>query len=75
MARVGKDDDGEGGEGRDGAGPFKYTDCAARGEGVAFDVVSDYEDDEVGDGEEGDDGGVLERVEAAQEGEGDDDEP
>ena len=75
VACVREDDDGEGGECADWAGPFEDPDGAARGECVAFDVVGYDEDDEVGDGEEGDYGGVFERVESAEEGERDDDEP
>ena len=54
VACVGKNHDREGGEGADGAGPLEDSDCTARGDGVAFDVVRDDEDDEVGNGEEGD---------------------
>ncbi|KAJ8113549.1 hypothetical protein OPT61_g4344 [Boeremia exigua] len=75
VARVREDDDREGGKCADRAGPFKDAHCAARGERVALDVVGNDEDDQVGDGEEGDDGGVLERVEAAEEGQRDYNEP
>jgi hypothetical protein len=51
------------------------ADGAPVGERVAFEVVGEDEDNEVGDGEEGDDGGVFEGVEAAEEGEWDDNEP
>ena len=75
VACVCKDDDGEGSECADRAGPFEDPDGAARGESVAFDVVGYDEDDEVGDGEESDYRGVFERVKTAEEGKRDDDEP
>lgn len=73
MTGVREDDDGEAGEGGDDALPAEPVDGAAVREGVAFGVVVDDEDDEVCDGYEGDDGGILETVEAAEEREGNDD--
>jgi hypothetical protein len=75
VACVREDYHREGGECGHGACPGEDAHRAARSEGIAADVVCDDEDDEVGDGEEGDYGGVLEAVEAPEEGEGDDDEP
>ena len=39
MACVREDDDGEGGEGRDGARPFEDSDGTAGGEGVAVEEM------------------------------------
>ena len=75
MTCIGEDDDGEAGEGGDGTRPLEDADGAAGVEGVAFEIVGDDEDDEVGDGEKGDDAGVLERVEPSEERKWDDDEP
>lgn len=75
VACVCEDDDGEGGERGDGTRPLEDADGAPIGERVTFEVVGEDEDNEVGDGEEGDHRGVFERVETAEEGEGDDDEP
>lgn len=76
VARVGEDDDGEGGERGHDAGPFEDAQgrlVVSVGEGVVFREVVDHQDDQVPDGDQGDDRGVLERVQPAQEGEGDDD--
>lgn len=67
MACIGEHYDGESCERRDGALPFQDADMAAVLKGVAFDEVEKHEYDEVADGNKGNDGGVLERVEAAQE--------
>ena len=75
VAGVRKDNDREGSEGADRTGPLEDPDGATRCDGVALDVVRDNQDDQVGDGEEGNDRGVFERVEAAEEGQRDDDEP
>ena len=56
----------------DGALPSDDVDSAALSKGVASGVVVDYQNDEVGDGDEGDEGGVFEAVQTAEDGEGDD---
>ena len=74
MAGVCENDDGDAAEGRDGGFPVHDAQGFGNGGfGVAFDEVREDEDDEVADGDEGDYAGVFEGVEAAEEGEGDDD--
>ena len=75
MAGVGEDDDWEGGQGGEGALWLNCADWTALVLGVACGVVVDDEDDEVADGDKGDDGGVFEGVEASQEGQWDDNQP
>lgn len=73
MARVGKDDYGQGAQRLDRAGPLNDTNILGAGVRIGGKVVDD-EDDEVANGDEGDDAGVLEGVEAAQEAQRDDEE-
>lgn len=60
VARVGKDDDGERGQCRDGAGPLEDADGSALGHGVASDEMGHDEDHEIGNREQCDDARVLE---------------
>jgi hypothetical protein len=55
--------------------PFPYVNFTSIDECVAFDEMREDEDDQVANCDEGYNGGVLERIEAAQEGEGDDYQP
>lgn len=70
MTCVGEDDDGEAGQGLDRALPVDVGDRAAIGDGIAFDEMGKNENDEVANCYKCDNAGILERVEAAEEGEG-----
>ena len=70
MARVRENDDGKSSERRHGTLPMYDVYVAAICERVAFDVVCEDKNDEVADGDESDDGGIFEGVEAAEKGEG-----
>lgn len=75
MACVSEHDDRKGSESANGAGPFKDSNPAARFDGVALDIARNNEDDEVGDGEKRDYGGIFKRVEATEEGQRNNDKP
>ncbi|KAH8712776.1 hypothetical protein HC256_005950 [Beauveria bassiana] len=71
VACIGKYDDWQGAQCLDGASPFNNANVAGVSVGISSKVV-DNQDDQVADGDEGDDASVFERVEAAQEAEGND---
>lgn len=66
VTRISKYDDRQGAQGLDGASPFNDANLTRVSVGVGSKVVDD-EDNQVANGDEGDDAGVLERVETAQE--------
>lgn len=75
MACVCKDNDWESSQSGNGTSPLEDPDCSPVGHSVAFDEMRHDENDQVRNGEQGNDASVFERIQAAEEREWDDDEP
>ena len=67
MTSVRKDDDWESSHGGDRSCPAENADGATLRECVAFDIVSDHENDQICNRAKSDDAGVLQRIQSAQE--------
>ena len=75
VAGVGEDDDGQGTQGRKCALGLDAANWAAVLLGVAGGVVVDDQHNQVSNGNQSNDGGVLQGVETSQEGQWNDDQP